>query len=784
VFGGRIDRMVNSPLRLRVALLLLASGLLVACAQRYGTVPLPGAVIASAGTLVLSPEPLELSSDTPADDFTVQNDTPGSNYTPSADPSCRTASGGIAVAGDGQAQTDVASAPLMFLVYAFGTPPATCAITLSGPNGQFGSIDVTDEVAAVSSAHRATRSVSPGVLPGTLSFAASNQVMSLTATGFTGTATATATCPAGQGGISVNPKTIAGTGTIVVAPYGQGSVQKTCTVTIADTTGSHVAIPVSLAIGALARFSVAPSVAQFGCVGFTLPKHCQTNQPVVLSEAGTPSFTIADGPKVKQSCAIVFDGAMRMLTGDGTVAAREAGPTASVTFDGLLPTQGLDCNKIVLTDGGTPSQRITIAISSVLGAPPPTLTAATAPSCSHTDSRVAVPTAPHGMFVWNPYTVSDLSGTKGGYEAMMESTVINTSNPLKRDKTLCGVSLVIPWADIEPQKVTAGGGTFNWGYIVQQAMPYVNAGLTVNLLFEDGPERGAQNPITPSWVTSASGDNVPIVQCMNTTSAPPVEPPAPDYLSPTFEADWETFIAAAVYEFSDPGQADAPAASPPFAPSSIASQIGYMRFAIGFGVEAIPGHLDEGNCMTQWQNVARYSYDRWVQHERNIVNAMGSLRTDKQLMIALNTVLPVPSTIYQPSDDISFLAASYHIGFGTENLGIAGVATPKSVPAACDPTSEAKPDLYWCQAFTRHLGEVPFQFQPIDPTTSLTSDGSVLDITNLLLYALDNNTQILEMYPQEWMAADVPSSDVFVKSKQAKYQAALSATSLVLGAAP
>ena len=95
MFGGRIDRMVNSPLRLRVALLLLASGLLVACAQRYGTVPLPGAVIASAGTLVLSPEPLELSSDTPADDFTVQNDTPGSNYTPSADPSCQTASGGI-----------------------------------------------------------------------------------------------------------------------------------------------------------------------------------------------------------------------------------------------------------------------------------------------------------------------------------------------------------------------------------------------------------------------------------------------------------------------------------------------------------------------------------------------------------------------------------------------------------------------------------------------------------------------------------------------------------------
>jgi hypothetical protein len=779
VFGGRTDRTVDSPRRLRVAVLLLTSSLLVACAQRYGTVPIPGAVTASAGTLVLSPEPLELSSDTPADDFTVQNDTPGSNYTPSADPSCQTASGGIAVAGDGQAQTDVASAPLMFLVYAFGTPPATCAITLTGPSGQFGAIDVTDEVAAVSSVHRATRSVSPGVLPGTLSFTASNQVMSLTATGFTGTATATATCPAGQGGISVNPKTIAGTGTIVVAPYGQGSVQKTCTVTIADTTGSHVAIPVSLAIGALARFSVAPSVAQFGCVGFTLPKHCQTNQPVVLSEAGTPSFTIADGPKVKQSCAIVFDGAMRMLTGDGTVAAREAGPTASVTFDGLLPTQGLDCNKIVLTDGGTPSQRVTIAISSVLGAPPPTLTAATAPSCSHTDSRVAVPTAPHGMFVWNPYIVSNTASVKGAYEAAMESTVIGN------DKTLCGVSLVIPWADIEPQKVTAAnGGTYNWGFIVQEARPYTAHGLTVNLLFEDGPERGANNPITPSWVTAANGDNVPIVQCTNTNSAPPVEPPAPDYLSPVFEADWEAFMAAAVYEFSGAGQADAPASSPPFAQSTIAPHIGYMRFAIGFGVEAEAGHLDEGDCMTQWKTLAGYSYAKWVQHERNIVNAMGSLRTDKQLMIALNSILPAPASIYQPSDEISFLAASYHIGFGTENLGIAGVATPKSVPAACDPTSEAKPDLYWCQAFTRHLGEVPFEFQPINPSTSLTSDGSVLDITNLLLYALDNNTQILEMYPQEWMAADVPSSDVFVKSKQAKYQAALSATSLVLGAAP
>jgi hypothetical protein len=56
------------------------------------------------------------------------------------------------------------------------------------------------------------------------------------------------------------------------------------------------------------------------------------------------------------------------------------------------------------------------------------------------------------------------------------------------------------------------------------------------------------------------------------------------------------------------------------------------------------------------------------------------------------------------------------------------------------------------------------------------------DIAKMLQYALANHIQTFELYPEEWLQADSPTSPDFVVANQATYRAAPDAASLVLGA--
>lgn len=348
---------------------------------------------------------------------------------------------------------------------------------------------------------------------------------------------------------------------------------------------------------------------------------------------------------------------------------------------------------------------------------PAAATRSNAARCTGPDSLVADPDAPHGMFVWNPYKVQ-----KGVFEKTLETQVIG------KDHTLCGVSLVVLWSGVERSK-----GTFDWDLITTWSKPYVRAHLRVNLLFAAASEVGTSDVATPAWVFA---DGVERVQC-------PGQPVYPNYMNPAFEADWKAFIGAAVHEFSDGTGA-----------SPIAPNVEYMRFGIGMGAESLPGHIERSlsqphPCLTAWQKVG-WSYTTWLQHSQRIVDFMGRQKTDKQLMVALNYIPFTPSTIYDYPNALAEAAARRHIGFGTENLGIGHVADPGTTPGPCRPHAN-NVNLYWCQAFMRHAGQVPFQFQPIVATTDKTHYD--LDISNLLQYALDNKTQILELYPQEWVTA-------------------------------
>jgi hypothetical protein len=371
----------------------------------------------------------------------------------------------------------------------------------------------------------------------------------------------------------------------------------------------------------------------------------------------------------------------------------------------------------------------------------PATSAALAPPCKGNNPLVAVPGAPHGMYVWAP----------GAHLLpFLKNDVIG------KDPTLCGASLVIYWADVETQK-----GVFNWDVVTAAAQPFTEAGLTVNLLFADATEGAAV--VTPPWVTASAGqggDGVPTVTCSTDGTTTPV------YFNATYEADWIAFIAAAVQKFS-------------FSNSPLAASVGYMRFGTAGGAEALPPphYNDGGPCEALWR-AAGYSYDVWNTHEANIINAMGSQPTDKQIMVSLPNVSGGPD-VYAVSNLGAAAAVAKHIGFSFESLGVSDVAGPHSTPGPCDPQAHLI-NLHWCQAYIRFAGQVPLAAQPITATTKTTA--ATMDITNLLRYALANYIQVLELYPEEWLQANSPTSPGFVPANQAKYRAALQEASLILGA--
>ncbi|MDE2481534.1 MAG: hypothetical protein KGN02_05050 [bacterium] len=713
-------------------------------------------------SLQLNPSPLELTSDAPAAAITAQGDAAGVAYTPHADSSCASASGSISVAGDGVAQTDVAGAPLLFVAVATGTPPASCSITVSGSDGSTATIPVTytaitpDTTAMNALKVRSAALTMGSVAPAAITIDSPTDVVKVTVSGFSGATSSKVSCNTSKGiGVSVFPASFTTTGSLTIAPYGQGALSGNCTVSLSDSTGTTT-LSVTLSAPALNKLTVVPATVQFSCVG-SAPQTCSTGS-VAIAEQGAAKFRINDHPSLINSCANVFNGSLKMHDGNGTYASYVAGPQSNVSFYGLLLASSPNCTKIFIGDGGAQTVVVRVDPTVAIGGSP-----AQAASCTGPDPLVPVPNAPHGLYVWNPYHV------QGNYESMIENYVLgHGAKPI--DPNICGVSLVIRWSDVEPQK-----GKFQWDIITSEATPYVNAGLRVNLLFADASEVESAGSVTdaatPQWVFN---DGVGVISC-------PGQVQYPNWLDPTFEADYEAFIKAAVAEFKTGSG------------FQYASNIGYIRFGIGAGVESYPGHIEGPNtmpqpCLKAWKQAnPAFSYDAWLNHSLNIVRFIAQQQTDKQLMISLNYVSTYdssnPNDAYTYANAVAAVAAPNGIAMGTQNLGISAGGTPvagaNAVPTSCDPTKQYV-NIYWCQAYRRHLGVVPFEFQPI--VSPLAPGSYDVTIAHLFEYGLDNNAQIFEIYPQDWVYNDDPAAfPGFTGATQAQYNAAFSAASLVLG---
>lgn len=110
---------------------------------------------------------------------------------------------------------------------------------------------------------------------------------------------------------------------------------------------------------------------------------------------------------------------------------------------------------------------------------------------------------------------------------------------------------------------------------------------------------------------------------------------------------------------------------------------------------------------------------------------------------------------------------------------MSNVAHASATPGPCNPQAKLA-NLHWCQAYTDYVGQVPFAVQPITATTN--TNKANMDISKLLEYALANNIQIFELYPEEWLSANSPTWPSFDATKQAEYKAALQSAAQTLGA--
>ena len=355
-----------------------------------------------------------------------------------------------------------------------------------------------------------------------------------------------------------------------------------------------------------------------------------------------------------------------------------------------------------------------------------------APPCVGRNPHVAVPTAPHGMYLWL-YSLD-----AGHIVDLFQKYVIG------KDPAFCGVSAVVSWSDVEKSK-----GSFDFSKVEQNLKPFIDAGLTINLLFAAAGE-GKDNTTTPHWVMA----EVPKTFCGGVH--------LPIYWNPKYEADWSAFIRRAITYFSHE--------------SPVKNQVGYLRFATGAGAEAVAPPGAYGGPCTKLLAKHGYSYQVWKAHTLRMLNAMTSVPTTHQIIAALPRA-PGGPTAFDLPNAFAAAAAAKHVGLSFESLGAQNVAAPGTKPGRCQPAK-----LHWCAAYIKYAGVVPLAMQPI--TASQNTNHARIDISNLLQYALDNKIQIFELYAGEWLQANGATAwQQYKPAQQAKYKAALQSASRVLGVA-
>lgn len=319
------------------------------------------------------------------------------------------------------------------------------------------------------------------------------------------------------------------------------------------------------------------------------------------------------------------------------------------------------------------------------------------------------------------------------------------------DPNVCGASIVVLWSEID-KGPTHLPYQYDFSPIEQAMKPWIAAHKIVNLLLAGVDEKGATDRATPSWVLAQTGPNhVDLVPC---SASDVLAPPTPVYWEPGYLTPWHKFISRVIKRYgSNPN-------------------VGYMRFGLGAGAEDFPQHGADGPCFSVWHTKFGLSAKSWARYSARLTSFIAAAaRRDAstaQQLVALNPFSD-PEQPFDVQNEVAGVAASNGVGFGTENLGSGDYGR---IVEKC--TSKE----YWCHAFTTHAGQVPLQFQPINFT--LEPGTHVLPLPKLLAYALYNDAQVFEIYPEDWLTADDPHYGTY-RAHHAAWQRAFTKAAAILG---
>lgn len=203
------------------------------------------------------------------------------------------------------------------------------------------------------------------------------------------------------------------------------------------------------------------------------------------------------------------------------------------------------------------------------------------PKCADPLPTVAVPAAPHGLFV-----------------ILFPGARVNAqTNILLHNPAVCGANFYIVWKEVD--RGPNSNPRYDWSSIDRQAAPWIAAKKRVNfIIWATTYQRG--DSATPEYVFA----KVPSVTC-------PSFGHVPVFWNPEFMKSYQSFMSAVVEHFGKN-------------PS-----VGYIRFGLGAGGEIYPACMhflgDQGFSDSTWQ---KYIFDM-LDYEK-------SLNSPKQLAVGLN----------------------------------------------------------------------------------------------------------------------------------------------------
>lgn len=384
------------------------------------------------------------------------------------------------------------------------------------------------------------------------------------------------------------------------------------------------------------------------------------------------------------------------------------------------------------------------ALSRAPSAPPsasPTVTpTGSTPACAapggHTpDPRVADPAAPHGLYV--------LSGALPLSRSTLGPSI---QKYLVHNPDVCGGSVFVNWGQVD--NGPSSHPRYNWERVDELITPWAQAHKTVSIQLGGTGYEAAVLAGVPSWLQP----QLQTVICGSQT--------APIYWQSTYKSNWQSFVAAFVQHYENN-------------PS-----VAYIHVGLGTGAQTIVlGVRNAPACLSKW-DAAGYE-GQWPAYVSEMISFVASLHASVQLNVSFNDYANYPA-----ADRIAAADAAAGLGFGFSGLQSSDVSA-QAAHQVCGQTG-----ANWCALYDQYAGKMPLFVQTLQASYPGPGVSGVtpqiqrqMEATGplppLLSMALALNTQIFELYAQDWLLAFDPSYPGYDRYHVATAQALGSAAQVV-----